>query len=355
MGNDSHDTLAESWNGSSWSIVASANPGTDPFLSQVSCPTATSCVAVGSDHSGSSDQTLIESWNGTSWSVVSSPDTGTGDNVLYGVTCLTPSDCQAGGYDMSGSTVDTLIESSSPPPPVVSEVSPDTGFTSGTNTVTVTGSGFAGATAVHVGSTPATIDTVTGDTSITITVPPGSAGPPVDVTVTAPGGVSTPTPADQYTYTVDQSPVTQPCQPSCTNTATTTLNDTTVSAVGNSQTSSSGPSTTLVVNTDILSCGASKTHDYDYLAAVSTLTASQFPSGAALTVTETVADEPTTAGVKVCYAPGSDTRGTFLRRCRASMHAPCLQSLTESSGSVVASFLTPATDPRSWTGQQRPI
>jgi hypothetical protein len=173
----------------------------------------------------------------------------------------------------------------------------------------------------------------------------------VDVTVTAPGGVSTTTPADEYTYTVDQSPTTEPCQPSCTNTVSTPLNDTTVSAAGDSGTSTSGPSTTLVVNTDTLSCGASKTHDYDYSTAVSTLTATDFPTGAALTVTETVANEPTTTGVKVCYAPTSDTRGTFLRHCRASMHAPCLESLVESSGSVVATFLTPATDPRFWTGE----
>jgi hypothetical protein len=34
---------------------------------------------------------------------------------------------------------------------VVSEVSPATGFTTGDNTVTITGSGFTGATAVDVG------------------------------------------------------------------------------------------------------------------------------------------------------------------------------------------------------------
>jgi hypothetical protein len=252
---------------------------------------------------------------------------------------------------VNGPVEDTLIESSSPPPPVVSEVSPDTGLTTGTNTVTLTGSGFAGATAVHVGANLATIDAATGDTSITITVPPGSAGPPVDVIVTAPGGVSTATPADQYTYTANQSPTTQPCQPSCTNTVTTPLNDTTVSVAGNSGTSSPGPSTTLVVNTDTLSCGASKTHDYDYLAGVSTLSATGFPTGADLTVTETVGNEPTTTGMKVCYAPGSNTTGNFLHHCHPSMHAPCLESLVESSGSVIATFLTPATDPRFWTGE----
>jgi hypothetical protein len=33
------------------------------------------------------------------------------------------------------------------------------------------------------------------------------------------------------------------------------------------------------------------------------------------------------------------------------MKAPCLKSLTESSGSVMATFLSPATDPRFWTGE----
>jgi hypothetical protein len=105
------------------------------------------------------------------------------------------------------------------------------------------------------------------------------------------------------------------------------------------------------VNTGTLNCGASKTKNYDYPAAVSTLAAQGFAPKAALTVTETVGNQPSTAGVEVCFGTGPNpTKGTFLKQCKASMTAPCLKSLTESNGSVLATFLSPATDPRFWTG-----
>jgi hypothetical protein len=342
-------TLVESWNGASWSTVSSPDNGSDANdLYGVSCTSSTSCVAVGVYMVGTDYQTLIEAWNGTSWALVSSPDEGVSDNYLYGVSCTSSTSCVAAGYDLSASVGQTLIEM--PPPPVVSAVSPDTGFTTGGNTVTVTGSGFTGATTVDVGANPAAIVTRSGATSLTVTVPPGSAGAPVDVIVTAPGGVSTANNADQYTYTVDQSQQTIPCVPTCTNAMSTTLNQTSVSVVGNSGTSNPGPSTTLVVNTGKLSCGTSKEHDYDYSTAVSDLSTTDFPGTAVLTTTETVGGEPSTAGVKVCYAPGTDTKGTFLKHCPPSDKAPCLVSLTESSDSVIAVIRSPADDPRFWTG-----
>jgi hypothetical protein len=353
VGYDTHgateETLVESWNGTAWSIASSPNAGSEPFLSGVSCATDSSCVAVGSDQNGSTDQTLIESWDGTAWSLSASPNEGSGDNVLYGVDCYSTTGCEAGGYETNGATEDTLIESSSPPPPVVSEVSPATGFTTGDVGVTITGSGFTGATSVHVGANLASGVTVVSDSTITATVPPGSAGT-VDVTVTAPGGVSSATPADDYTYTVQQtSPNTEPCAPSCTtNTVSNTLNDTTVSVTGNS----GGPSvdTNLTVNTGTLSCGTSKKHNYDYVTAVSTLTSPGFDAGENLTVTETVHGEPTTTGIKVCFAPKSDSTGMFLQTCSISRPAPCIESLVESSDSVIVTFLSPANDPRFWTG-----
>jgi hypothetical protein len=353
VGYDTHgateETLVESWNGTAWSIASSPNAGSQPFLSGVSCAADASCVAVGSDQNGSTAQTLIESWDGTAWALTSSPDEGSGDNVLYGVDCFSTTACVAGGYEANGATEDTLIESSSPPPPIVSEVSLATGFTTGDVGVTITGSGFTGATKVDVGANLATDVTVTNDSTITATVPPGSAGT-VDVTVTAPGGVSSATPADDYTYTVEQpSPNTEPCDPSCTtNTVSTTLNDTTVSVTG----SSGGPAvdTNLTVNTGTLSCGTSKKHNYDYLTAVSTLSSPGFDAGENLTVTETVHGEPTTTGVKVCFAAGSHSTGTFLQPCTMSRPAPCIDSPIESSGSVIVTFLSPANDPRFWTG-----
>ncbi|WP_424711980.1 IPT/TIG domain-containing protein [Kitasatospora acidiphila] len=76
-------------------------------------------------------------------------------------------------------------------PPVVASVAPDQGPASGGNTVTVTGSGFSGATAVLFGAVPASSFTVVSSTQITATAPAGSPGP-AQVTVTTPGGTSSP-------------------------------------------------------------------------------------------------------------------------------------------------------------------
>ena len=64
--------------------------------------------------------------------------------------------------------------------------------------MTITGTGFTGATAVDFGTTPATSFTVVSDTSITADSPAGTGT--VDVTVTTPGGTSATSPADQFTY-----------------------------------------------------------------------------------------------------------------------------------------------------------
>ena len=84
--------------------------------------------------------------------------------------------------------------------PTVSGVGPSTGTTAGGTAVTITGSGFTGATKVAFGSTAATTFTVVSNTEITAVAPPGSAGE-VDVTVTTPHGTSdTAAAADQFTY-----------------------------------------------------------------------------------------------------------------------------------------------------------
>ena len=86
-----------------------------------------------------------------------------------------------------------------PPPPVVTAISPTSGSTTGGTTVTVTGSGFTGATAVDFGPTPATTFTVISDTQITATAPAQSAGSRNIFVVTA-GGTSTGVAADLFTY-----------------------------------------------------------------------------------------------------------------------------------------------------------
>ena len=110
-----NQTLIESWNGTSWSIVPSPDNGTgDNDLQGVSCAAVSSCQAVGFSNIDGIDRTLIESWNGSSWSIVPSPDIGTAYNILDGVSCHAVSrSCQAVGYyyDTSLGFTQTLIES----------------------------------------------------------------------------------------------------------------------------------------------------------------------------------------------------------------------------------------------------
>ena len=110
--------------------------------------------------------------------------------------------------------------------PAVTGVSPASGSTVGGSTVTITGTGLAGATVVRFGSVAGRITADTG-THITVTSPP-SAGTvttaaitadsgtemaatgtgAVDITVTTPVGTSHPTAADRYTYTAARPGVT---------------------------------------------------------------------------------------------------------------------------------------------------
>ena len=84
------------------------------------------------------------------------------------------------------------------PVPVISAVSPNVG-TAGT-TVTLTGSGFTGATTVSFGSQPASSFTVNSNTSLTATAPAGTAKSAVNLTVTGPGGTSNVTTTAVFTF-----------------------------------------------------------------------------------------------------------------------------------------------------------
>jgi hypothetical protein len=227
----------------------------------------------------------------------------------------------------------------------VSDVSPNTGPTTGSTAVTITGSGFTPGATVDFAGVAATGIHVVNTTTITASSPPESAGT-VDVIVTTTSGSSTPNPADQFTYAVVQSPSNTGCDPSCSETVSTPVDQTQVTVTGSSSSSESNVS--LVVNTDTLTCGGI----YNYATPVTTLSSTHFAVGATVKATETVGNEPTKKGVKVCYAASSmASSGSFLSKCHASHPvAPCTQSLVETDGSVVVTLLVPATDPRFWSG-----
>jgi hypothetical protein len=111
--------LAEAWNGSTWTIQSTPGPANSQgsSLAGVSCTSASSCTAVG-DYQSSSipnfgmSQTLAEVWDGTSWSIPTTPDpSSTGQNLLSGVSCGASNACTAvGQYQDPGGIPATLVE-----------------------------------------------------------------------------------------------------------------------------------------------------------------------------------------------------------------------------------------------------
>ena len=83
--------------------------------------------------------------------------------------------------------------------PAVTKISPTSGVKGGGTTVTITGTGFTGATAVDFGGTAAKSFTVASATRITAVSPAHAIGS-VDVTVGGPGGTSAAVAADKYAY-----------------------------------------------------------------------------------------------------------------------------------------------------------
>ena len=84
------------------------------------------------------------------------------------------------------------------PAPRVTGLNPTAGPTLGGATVTISGSGFSGASAVTFGATAASSFSVSSAGKIVATAPAGTGT--VDVTVTTPAGTSATSAADQYSY-----------------------------------------------------------------------------------------------------------------------------------------------------------
>jgi hypothetical protein len=95
--------------------------------------------------------------------------------------------------DTAAATADPGAE-----PPTVSGVSPSTGSIAGGTEVTVTGTGFEGATSVNFGTTAAASFTVVSDDELTVLSPTLSAGT-VDIVVVSAEGSSPVSTADEFT------------------------------------------------------------------------------------------------------------------------------------------------------------
>jgi hypothetical protein len=104
-------TLIERWNGAQWRVVTSPNAGTssDNVLTSVDALSSTNAWAVGSSFKRGSRKSLIQRWNGTSWTIVSSPNPGTLGNSLLGVAGAAPNDIWAVGWKSSGHGLRSLL------------------------------------------------------------------------------------------------------------------------------------------------------------------------------------------------------------------------------------------------------
>jgi hypothetical protein len=101
-------TLAEKWNGGSWSLLPSADehPGQENTLEGIDCTTQIDCIAVGSYFARSgSNFPLIEKWNGSVWTIVTG---ATHDGALIGVSCSSSSACMAVGFSPSGAFTEMM-------------------------------------------------------------------------------------------------------------------------------------------------------------------------------------------------------------------------------------------------------
>ena len=112
---DSHWTqraLIEHYDGTTWRVIAAADPGTGgDILYGVSAVADNDVWTVGvqRDAAGNS-HALIEHWNGTAWSTAPAVDPNGGGNALYAVSAVTSSNVYAAGQTGTAFPSTQLIE-----------------------------------------------------------------------------------------------------------------------------------------------------------------------------------------------------------------------------------------------------
>jgi hypothetical protein len=89
--------LAERWDGSKCRVQPTPSPA-GAFLAGVACTSPSACTAVGGSDAG----TLAERWNGTTWSTQAIPNPPQGGAFLNSVVCLSSSACTAVGNSNAG-------------------------------------------------------------------------------------------------------------------------------------------------------------------------------------------------------------------------------------------------------------
>jgi FG-GAP-like repeat len=111
LGRTSPATLAEHWDGTSWSVVPTVDASNRPnVLVAVDGVASDDVWAVGSfDTSRGSRKTLAEHFDGTAWTIVPTPNVGS-LSALTGVAASSPDSVWAAGYTVVDNTYQTLVQ-----------------------------------------------------------------------------------------------------------------------------------------------------------------------------------------------------------------------------------------------------
>jgi hypothetical protein len=103
--------LAESWNGTTFTVQATAPPpgGSGSHFESVSCASSEACLAVGYEFKGEDQASAVaEAWNGSDWSLVNVPQKGS-LTELYGVSCAGTESCTVVGTNSKTHHGDTAV------------------------------------------------------------------------------------------------------------------------------------------------------------------------------------------------------------------------------------------------------
>ncbi len=220
-------SATDNWWGAAGGPVTVAGAVYAPWLAQLSLAPATSSVGPGQNVTETA--TLLDSASsavqGSGLSVAFTPS-GTADCTSAGAStvalgagsgaasygCQT---LQAGTADITGTVLFggqpsglTGSAAGTAALPQVTSVTPSFGPTAGGTRVTIAGTGFTGARAVHFGTAAATSLQFSSDASLTAVAPAGAKGT-VDVTVTTPNGTSLAAAGDRFTYQAGAAATTQ--------------------------------------------------------------------------------------------------------------------------------------------------
>jgi hypothetical protein len=96
--------FTERWDGLTWTLEPTPAGGARARLTAVSCGAPTACMAVGVTAVGSGDAVLAERWDGSSWVIEPTPILPGNESVLQGVSCTSAAACVAVGFYRSAST-----------------------------------------------------------------------------------------------------------------------------------------------------------------------------------------------------------------------------------------------------------